>query len=144
MGLETALLVIGGGSLIGEGVSQISASESQTRALALQHEQELIQYQQKTISNYDSLQKVLQAEEAEATVRGVSLSSPSLGAVARNQMNISAKTQGNLDTQKSIQDENYENEKDNVQDTLFAKLFGDVSSAAEGFFKVTTNAPSLG
>lgn len=144
MGIENVLEVIGAGGPVGEMGFQISASESDKRALALQHEQQMIQYQQKTISNYDSLQKVLQAEEAEATVRGVSLSSPSLGAIARNQMNTSAKTQQNLDIEKSIQDENYENEKSNVQDTLFAKLFGDVTTAAEGFVSMASKAAFIG
>lgn len=116
--------VLGGLSIAKAGMQMLGA-EAQEEALALQEKQMELQYQEKTLSNLSTLQKVLDAQIAQATVRGYSLDSPSFNAIQRETFNIGGREQKNLEMSKSLMEENFEIEKQNVRNSLYAQLFGD-------------------
>jgi hypothetical protein len=118
---------------VGKGVMEVQAAKAQENALDLQAKQNELQYQQKTLSNLDSLDKVIQHQTAQMTTRGVAFSSPSFNAIQRNTENISARQQKNLDIQKSFLDANVDIEKRNVRNTLYGQLFGDAANTLMSF-----------
>lgn len=144
MGLETAAIVmaaVAGGAAIGKAGFQMKAADEQSAALDLQAKEQKLQYQQKTLSNLDVMEKVLDAQTAAMTTRGVAFSSPSFNAIQRATLNIGAKKQQNLDTEQSLGEANIEAEKANVKNTLFAQLFGDVSDVAMAGASIYAKAP---
>lgn len=147
MGLETAAIVltaVAAGATVGKMGAEVSAANDKERALDLQAKEQTLQYQQKTLSNYDVLQKVLDAQTAQMTTRGVAFSSPSFNAIQRATMNIGSKKQSNLDTENTIAEENIDIEKENVRNTLYAQLFGDVSNLAFSAAGMAAKMPSGG
>lgn len=149
MGIETAAIVVAGiasavsiASKIGEGVVQNTAAVQKEAALDLQEKQQTLQYQEKTLSNYDVMNKVIKAQEAQMTVRGTAFSSPSFNAIQRETLTIGAKKQKNLDIEDSIVQSNIELEKKNVRNTLFAQMFGDTVSVANTASNFATKMPS--
>lgn len=138
----TALIVVSTAATAAKGYSQYEASQSKMDALNLSREQHVLQHQQKTLANYETTQKILDAQTANATTRGVGMGSPSLEAIARNTINVSAKNQKNLNTEESIFEQNLKAEKSNVSNTLFAELFGDAASLASDFASVKAKMPS--
>lgn len=122
----TAIAVVAGAAEVGKAYNQIQAAGAKKDALALQAKQQQLQYQQKTISNLDMLDKITQAQIAQATVRGYTLDSPSFNAIQRETFNISSRNQKNLDIEQSILDRNNAIERANVKRTLYSQLFGDV------------------
>lgn len=120
---------------VGEGVMQVQAAEGKEKQLDLQAKQNELQYQQKTLSNLDNLNKVIQQQTAKMTTRGVAFSSPSFNAVQRNTENIAARQQKNLDIEKSLSDNLVDIEKRNVRNSLYSQLFGDVASLGLSFAK---------
>lgn len=122
--------------------AQVSAARARDASLELQGKEQTIQYQQKSLSNYDVMNKVLQAQEAQMTVRGTAFSSPSFNALQRDTLNIGAKTQKNLDTTESLEIANVENEKGNVQASLYADIFGDVSEGVSEVSGTYSKMPS--
>ncbi len=120
---------------VGEGVMQVQAAEGKEKQLDLQAKQNELQYQQKTLSNLDNLNKVIQQQTAQMTTRGVAFSSPSFNAVQRNTENIAAKQQKNLTIEKNLSDTAIDIEKRNVRNSLYSQLFGDVASLGLSFAK---------
>ncbi len=146
MGLETATIVmaaIAGGAEIGKMGSEYAAAQEQEKALDMQGKEQTIEYQQKSLNNLDAVDKVLQAQEAMESTRGVAFSSPSFNAIQRATLNIGAKNQRNLDTEKSLMDENIDIEKQNVKTSLFASLFGDVANTAVSAYSLDQKLPQL-
>lgn len=127
------LLATAAAMQVGKGFMEIQAAKAQENALDLQAKQNELQYQQKTLANLDSLDKVIQHQTAQMTTRGVAFSSPSFNAIQRNTENIAARQQKNLDMQKSILDENVDIEKRNVRNTLFGQLFSDAGNTLLSF-----------
>ena len=147
MGLETAALVMAGvaaASEVGKMSMQAKMAEEKEYALDLQAKQQTLQYQQKTLSNYDVLQKVLDAQTAQMTVRGTAFASPSFNAIQRATFNVSSKKQKNLDIENDIAQSNIESEKSNVKSQLYASLFGDVANIAMSAFNVANKMPTIG
>lgn len=147
MGLEAAAVILGGiaiASEVGKSNAEINAAEARERALDLQAKQTAIQTQQKTLQNYDVLQKVIDAQEAHMTVTGTSFSSPSFNAIQRNSENISSKKQKNIDLEGQIAQENIEAEKDNVRNSLHAQLFGNALEGASLAFSAAKSVPTKG
>src|SRR5580658_8735300 len=98
MGLEVAALVMGGifvASEVGKSAEEVKAANAEENALDLQAKQTALQTQQKTLSNYDVLQKVLDAQIAHETVTGTAFSSPSFNAIQRATLNIGSKKERN-------------------------------------------------
>lgn len=147
MGLEAAAFVMAGisvASAIGQAEMQSDAADSKQSALDLESKQQTLAYQQKTLSNYDVMDKTLKAQVAVTTVRGVSLSSPSFNAIQRDTVNSGAKIQRNLDIEDDISQQNFATEKENVRNTLFAQLFGDVADVSMNAASFTNAAPKAG
>lgn len=138
----TALLVISAGTTVVKAGMEANAADEKLKALDLTKEQHVLAHQQKTLANFDTMEKLLQHQVAQATVRGVGLGSPSLEAIQRNTVNIAAKEQSNLDIEENIFEQNIATEKANVNNTLFAELFGDVASTASEFAGVKSKLPS--
>ncbi len=126
---------------VGKGVMAIQAAKAQENALDLQAKQNELQYQQKTLSNLDNLNKVIQRQTAQMTTRGVAFSSPSFNAVQRDTENIAARQQKNLTIEKSLSDTAIDIEKRNVRNSLYSQLFGDVASLGLSFAKFNSMSP---
>lgn len=126
----TALMVVAGGAKVGGFLAGNEARLEKERAIDLQAEERMLQYQQKTLANYAVTNKILDAQLASASARGVGLGSPSLEAIERNTANVSARRQKNLDIEEDIFERNAEIEKKNVNDTFFAQVLGETASFA--------------
>ena len=127
------LLATAAAMQVGKGFMEVQAARAQENQLDLQAKQNELQYQQQTLSNLDSLDKVIQRQTAQMTTRGVAFSSPSFNAVQRNTENIAARQQKNLDIQKTFLDANTAIEKRNVKNSLYGQLFSDAASFGLSF-----------
>ncbi len=143
MGIETALVAMAVVSAAGQAGAQTEAAAQKNRSLDLEATQQTLQYQQKTLSNYDVLQKVIDAQDAAQTVRGTAFSSPSFNAIQRSTENIGAKNQANTDVEEDISQANIASEKQNVKTSLIGQLFGDVGSGATQGFDFMSKMPTL-
>jgi hypothetical protein len=144
MGLETAALVLGGvivGAEVFKGEEQVKAANAEEHALDLQAKETELQTQQKTLQNYSVMEKVIAAQTAHMTTTGAAFSSPSYNAIQRNTLNIGAKQERNTEIEGGLEEENINIEKENVQNKLYAELFGDVSDTASKAFSVYSEAP---
>jgi hypothetical protein len=146
MGLEVAALVMGGiyvASEVGKSDAEIKAANAEEHALDLQAKQNALQQQQKTLSNYDVLQKVLDAQIAHQTTTGTAFSSPSFNAIQRATYNVGAKKQKNIDLEGELEQENIEIEKKNVRSKLYAQLFGNAAETAMTAFSIGSKMPTM-
>jgi hypothetical protein len=145
MGLETAAIAmaaVAAGATVGKMGMEVAAENQKEKALDLQAKEMALQTQQKTLANYDVMEKVLDAQQAHMTVTGTAFSSPSYNAIARNTLNIGSKKQRNTDIEGDLADENIKIEKENVRNTLYAQLFGDTANLAMSAFSVAAKAPT--
>lgn len=146
MGLEVAAIVLGGiavASEVGKMDMEYQAAQQKEKALDLQAKQTALQSQQKTLANYDVMEKVLDAQIAHQTITGTAFSSPSFNAIQRNTLNIGAKKQRNTDIEGELAQSNIDIEKDNVRTTLYAQLFGDTADIAKSAFAVAGKMPTM-
>ena len=146
MGLETVAIVLGGvavASEVGAASEQSKAATAETQALDLQSKEMALQTQQKTLSNYDVMEKVLDAQTAHMTTTGTAFSSPSFNAIQRNTLNIAGKQQKNTEIEGELEQENIDVEKQNVQSKLYAELFGDVAQGASAAFSMYSKMPQI-
>ena len=111
--------------------ASLAEAESKKEALNLQSKQNEIQYNQKRLQTLNILDNVIQHQQAQTTVRGTSFNSASFNAIQRNTENIASEELSNQNMQKSLFDRNIQVEKNKVNQTLFAQLFGDAMTAAE-------------
>ena len=118
-------------AIMGVAIAQFAEAESKKEALNLQSKQNEIQYNQKRLQTLNILDNVIQHQQAQTTVRGTSFNSASFNAIQRNTENIASEELSNQNMQKSLFDRNIQVEKNKVNQTLFAKLFGDAMTAAE-------------
>ncbi|MEN9450040.1 MAG: hypothetical protein RJA83_654 [Pseudomonadota bacterium] len=116
---------------MGVAIAQFAEAESKKEALNLQSKQNEIQYNQKRLQTLNILDNVIQHQQAQTTVRGTSFNSASFNAIQRNTENIASEELSNQNMQKSLFDRNIQVEKNKVNQTLFAQLFGDAMTAAE-------------
>lgn len=149
MSHDTALMAIGaGGGLVGSTYAQAGfqqeAANSQLSALTTESKESTLNTQQKTLANYDALQKLTAAQEAQGTVRGFTLGSPSFNAIQRQSVNISAKAQKNINIEGDITQENIAREKQNVKDTLNAQFLGDIVGAEKNGAMMANGIPTGG
>jgi hypothetical protein len=141
MGMEVAIFAAAAAEL-GKASMQVKAANARESQLEMQAQQLRLQHQQKTLANYDAMQKVLAAQEAAMTTRGVAFSSPSFNAIQRNVLNVGSKNQKNIDIENDLADYGIEIEKQNVKRTLFAQLFGDVEESVMGGLGIANNMPT--
>jgi hypothetical protein len=138
----TAMIVVAGVATAAEGVSQYQSEQSKLAGIKLRNKERELEYEQKTLANYDMTKKILDTQMAQAAGRGVALSSPSIEAIQRDTLNTSAKRQKNLDIEETLIERNARIEKENVQNTLYTELFGDVAQAATSFIGAKSKLPS--
>lgn len=143
MGVEigTALLIMGVAAEGAKAFGQTKAASSQRKSIDLQSKQSQLKYQQEQINNLDILEKTLQAQEAEATTRGVSLASQSFGAIQADTVAKGGKNATNLEMEESLYQRGLGIEKKNIKKTLFSNLFGDVSAVGFDFAKYRSSVP---
>lgn len=146
MGLETAAIVmatVAVGAEVGKMGFEVAAANEKDKALDLQAKEMALQTQQKTLANYDVMEKVLDAQVAHMTTTGAAFSSPSFNAIQRATLNIGSKKQKNIDIEGDLTQENIEIEKRNVRNTLFAQLFGDTANIAMSAASVAAKMPQM-
>ena len=131
-----AFIALAGIAEIGKGIFQTQAAEQQEEALNLKSDLQVLQYQQKKLSTYSLLEKTLATQTAQATTRGVALSSASFNAIQRETVNIGSRELSNLDVEQDIMGRNIKIEKSNVRKTLYAQLFGDAADIGIAAAKV--------
>lgn len=145
MGLETAAIVmasVAAASEVGKSVFEVKAANAKEQALDLQGKQIQLQTQQKTLSNYAVMEKVIDAQIAHQTLTGTAFSSPSFNAIQRETLNIGGKKQRNITAEGELEANNIELEKENVRNTLYAQLFGNASQAAMSASGVYAKMPT--
>ncbi len=139
MGLETAAIVmatVAVGAEVGKMGFEGAAANEKEKALDLQAKEMALQTQQKTLANYDVMEKVLDAQIAHMTTTGTAFSSPSFNAIQRATLNI-----GHFYDKAT--GERIEIEKRNVRNTLFAQLFGDTANIAMSAASVAAKMPTM-
>lgn len=145
MGLEVAAIAMAAvavGATVGKMGMEVQAANEKEQALDLQAKQMALQTQQKTLANYDVMEKVLDAQVAHMTTTGTAFSSPSFNAIQRNTLNIGSKKQRNTDIEGDLAQANIDIEKQNVRTTLYAQLFGDTAQIASSAFSVAGKMPT--
>lgn len=140
----TAIAVVAGAATVGKGFFEAKAASAKEDAINLQAKEQQLQYQQKTLSNLDMLDKITDTQIAQATTRGYTLDSPSFNALERNAFNVAGRMSKNLNIEETILDENNAIEKANVKRTLYSQLFGDVVDVAKMGVDVAGKMPSSG
>lgn len=126
---------------VGEGAMQAQAAKAQEKQLDLQAKANEVKYQQEVLSNANNLDHVLQRQTAEMSTRGVAFSSPSFNAIQRNTENIAGKQKKNLDLSKDLFDNQIAVEKNNVRNSLYAQLFGDIAHLGLSFAQLQNTRP---
>jgi hypothetical protein len=144
MGIETAALVVAAVATVGESVAEVKAASERQHALDLQLKESKLKTQQKTLSNYDVLKKVTDAQIAHQTVTGTAFSSPSFNAIQRQTLNVGAKQQQNTDIEGGFEEKNLKIEKENVRNSLYAQLFGNAAQLSSTAFSVYSKMPKKG
>ncbi len=137
MGDPVSALAVIGVAEGGKALLQGSAASAEEEAIELRTQQSILQNQQKTLSNYDVLQKVIDRQILQATTKGIKLSSPSFDAIERNTFNVGAKEANNLKLERDFIERNADVEESNVRKTLYAQLFGDIAETGLAAFKLT-------
>lgn len=146
MGLETAAIVVSAvalGAEVGKAGFQISAEQQKEDALDLQAKEMALQSQQKTLQNYEVMEKVLDAQAAHMTTTGAAFSSPSYNAIQRNTLNIGSRKQANIDIESDLEQANIDIEKKNVRNSLYAQLFGDTAEVAQSAASIYSKMPTM-
>lgn len=113
--------------------AQMQAAQQQQEALEMQQKQRDLRYSQERLNVYDQVSKTLKHQTAQATVKGLAASSPSFNAIQRQTMNIGSTKFQNLETEKEMSEYNTRMEQENVKNTLWAQMFGDVGGMAMSF-----------
>jgi transcriptional regulator with PAS, ATPase and Fis domain len=124
--------------------AQMQAAEQQQNALEMQQKQRDLRYSQERLNVYDQVGKTLKHQTAQATVKGLAASSPSFNAIQRQTMNIGSTKFQNLETEKEMSEYNTKMEQENVKNTLWAQMFGDVGGMVSSFSQLkgfTENKP---
>lgn len=142
MGLEVAAIVMAVAE-VGKAGFEIKAASEQEKALDQQGKELQLQTQQKTLANYDTMEKVLDAQAAHMTTTGLAFSSPSYNAIQRATVNIGSKEIKNTEIEGNLEQENIDIEKSNVKSSLFAQLFGDTATGALGAADIISKMPTL-
>lgn len=129
-------MLVAGGMDVFKGYMQYSAAQSKLEAINLSSKEQQIQIQQKQLATADLMEKTLQRQTAQATVRGIALSSPSFNAIQRDTINQGSRQLRNLETDESLVEANKRIERESVKDSLYAQIFGDTAEFASSFAKL--------
>ena len=141
-----AIMAISATAKAGQSAFEAASASEKRQALDLQAKALELETQQKTLGNYDVMEKVIAAQQAHMTTTGAAFSSPSFNAIQRHTVNTAAKQAKNIEIEGELAQRNLEYEKKNVKNTLFAQLFGNASelgmAAANFSSKLPTKNPS--
>lgn len=121
-------IALGAISTVAQMGETVSAADAAKKSLALQHNEKTLELEQERQQTIGKIRDVTAAQEAQATVRGFDFSSPSFNAIQRDTYNKGGTDLKNLTTQGSIMDASYKIEKQNINKTMWAKLFGQAAS----------------
>lgn len=141
MGIEVAAMALFAVSEVAKAGTEVKAASAKEQALGLEASEMELKNQQKTISNYDVIQKTLDAQEAQQTIKGTAFSSPSFNAIQRETLNKGATLQSNTEIEGDVEQANIAIEKQNVQSSLYAALFGDVANVSKSVFDINSKTP---
>lgn len=144
MGIETAIFAVAAVATAAKGYEDVKSASSQESAIDLEAKQNQLQTQQKTLSNYDTMEKLIDSQIAHMTTTGAAFSSPSFNAITRDSYNTGAKAGKNIEIEGDIADENAKIEKQNVRDSLYASLFGDAAQIGLGYADFSSKMPKAG
>lgn len=144
MGIETAIFAAAVVAKAGESYMDVKSARAQDSAIDLEAKQNQLQTQQKTLENYDVMEKLVDSQIANMTTKGVAFSSPSFNAIQRETLNTGARQGKNIEIEGSIADENAKIEKQNVRNQLYSKLFGNVGDIATGYAGFSSKMPTSG
>lgn len=144
MGIEVALLTMSAIATAGEAGAQITAAGERKNALDVQAKEMQIQTQQKSLQNLDIMERTIAAQTAHMTTTGTAMNSPSFNAIQRNTLNIGAKKEANNELEGNLEQQNVDIEKQNVNETLWSQLFGDIGQTASSAFSIASKAPKKG
>ncbi len=114
------------GSTVMEVSEENAARNAALQQIELQSKESEVQYQQKTLANYDRLQSYLSAQEAAEATRGVGFNSSSFNAIQRNTFNVAAREQHNLDIAQQLTQAQADVKKQEVNEKFAASVSGDV------------------
>jgi len=135
------MAAISAAATIGQGVTQVSQASSDKERLKIQEEQMRLETQQRTLSNYDALKKVLAAQIAENSVSGTAPTSASFNAIQRATVNAGARQQKNIELEQDLSEENYDIEKESINKSLYGKLFADAANLGFTGFDIYSKMP---
>ena len=122
-------------STAAEAEEQSQAASSRDAALTEQSKNTQLQYLQKSNSRLSQMQTLLGQQEAMQSTSGLSMGSASFNAIQRSTFDISQKHQANLTAEEKAKQGIISAQKANLNNSLFAQLFGDVGSLAGGVSK---------
>lgn len=134
--LPASMGAIALGADVGQAFAQYNSMQDDEEAIDRQAKVTQLQYLQKSIANYDSLDKLIASQKAMASVRGYTTDSASFNAIQRETFNAGGRMQQNLNTEKAIADLNAETERQKVRDKFQGEIFGDIAGAASSAFKI--------
>ncbi len=116
------------GSLVvttaGSFIERQNAADIQSAQLDEEGRTSRLQYLQKSNSRLNQLQNILSKQTAIETTRGVSLGSASFGAIQKKTFITGEKQQATLSLDERIKQQQIVQQKAQLQDSLFAQLFG--------------------
>lgn len=140
MGIEIGL-GLAAISMVG-GMSEASQAATADRAaIDMATKQKKLEYQQKTMRNNEMVKRVADSQLAEAAGRGYMLASPSFGAMQQEVFRKGGQTYENILTEDKVAMASLEAERENVDNTLYAKLFNLGMSGLSDFNRVASKAP---
>lgn len=117
------------------------AEESKQKQIDEQQKLTRLEYVQRTLNNYDTMEKLLDSQTAAASARGVAMTSPSLNAIQRNTYNVGARANENLKIEESISEQNARVEKENVRNAFYGNVFTGVADAAKKSYDFYKSSP---
>lgn len=137
-----ALLGLSALGTAGQLFEQDNAAKMQEGELQNYGMQQQLSYDQQQTAAYKQMQTNISSSMAHASTTGLLANSPSFNAIARNQYNIGAQTAGNLQAEASIAQQNIGYEEQNVQNSLYGNIFGDLGQFAQSAAFASRMMPS--
>ena len=111
----------------------VTAEQQAEQAITLQAKQKQLQLTQQKLTAYDKIQKTLNRQTAQATVRGVGMDSPSFNAIQRATYNLGSEELTNLNTEMDFVKYNEKASKANAKNQMWAQIFGGMGQSAMSF-----------
>lgn len=137
-----ASAAIGAVSGVASAFGAVTAEEQMEQAITLQAKQKELQLTQQKLTAYDQIQKTLNRQVAQATVRGVALDSPSFNAIQRATYNLGSEQLANINTEMDFVDYNEKASKANAKNAMYANIFGGVGQSAMSFAMLKSSMPT--